>query len=62
MNYVINYIAKKIGAKSYLEIGKGSEESFNQIKVDYKVGVDTNSQRPNTRRHISDEFFLLCNL
>ena len=57
MNYVINYIAKKIGAKSYLEIGKGDEASFNQIEVDYKVGIDTNSQRPNTTQPISDEFF-----
>lgn len=55
---LINYIAKKITAKSYLEIGVfNPEHNYNKIDIPDKVGVDPD---PNAKASIclsSDEYF-----
>lgn len=37
---LLNYLIKKNGLKSYLEIGLGSGENFKTINCEYKQGVD----------------------
>jgi hypothetical protein len=54
---IINAIAKKINAKSYLEIGVDNGVNFEKVNCEYKVGVDPNSQLPNIISMTSDEFF-----
>jgi hypothetical protein len=54
---IINRIAAKIGAESYLEIGVRDGENFKMINCDYKLGVDPD---PNSKALIlqtSDFFF-----
>ena len=43
---VLNYIAKKINAKTYLEIGIDKGENIAQIKVDDRTGVDPGKHCP----------------
>ena len=54
---IINTIARKIGAKSYLEIGVDNGINFNRIECDYKIGVDPNPQIKNILSMTSDYFF-----
>jgi hypothetical protein len=54
---IINAIAKKIDAKSYLEIGVDNGHNFNSIKCNHKVGVDPNPQISNVLAMTSDKFF-----
>lgn len=53
--HLINAIAEKISAKSYLEIGCAGDENFNAVNVEYKVGVDP--LHGGTHRMTSDEYF-----
>lgn len=54
---LINYIAAKIGAKSYLEIGTNNCKNFNAIQVPHKVGVDPDLTSPCSVHKTSDDFF-----
>lgn len=54
---LLNYIAKKINAKSYLEIGTNNGKNFNEIAVAHKVGVDPDLTSLATVHITSDEFF-----
>jgi hypothetical protein len=54
---LLNYIAAKIGAKSYLEIGTNNCRNFNAIQVAHKVGVDPDLNSPCSIHKTSDEFF-----
>ena len=54
---IINSIAKKINAQSYLEIGTREGKNFDAIDIEYKVGVDPDPQAKATFRCTSDEFF-----
>lgn len=57
---IINAIAKKIKAKTYLEIGiNDPTKNFDLVKVDHKVGVDPFPKLPrqNVFRMTSDDFF-----
>lgn len=54
---LINYIAAKIGAKSYLEIGTNNCKNFNEIQVAHKVGVDPDLTSPCSVHKTSDDFF-----
>jgi len=58
---IINHLAKKISAKSYLEIGvRLHSENFDRINIDYKVGVDPCVEffdREPTYKLTSDDFF-----
>jgi hypothetical protein len=48
----------KIGAKSYLEIGiNNPDNNFNQIKCQFKIGVDPNPNSKASFTGTSDEFF-----
>lgn len=54
---LLNYIAAKIGAKSYLEIGTNNCKNFNAIQVAHKVGVDPDLASPCAIHKTSDQFF-----
>jgi len=54
---LLNFIASKIGAKSYLEIGTNNGKNFNSIAVAHKVGVDPDLTAVATVHKTSDEFF-----
>lgn len=54
---LLNYIARKINAKSYLEIGVANGRNFNQIAVAHKVGVDPDLNTMSTVHKTSDDFF-----
>lgn len=56
---IINSIAKKINAQSYLEIGTREGKNFDAIDIEYKVGVDPDPQAKGTYCITSDEFFNL---
>lgn len=53
---LINDIANKINAKSYLEIGCCTNVNFDNVRIEHKIGVDPNSG--GTHRMTSDEFFV----
>lgn len=62
----LNYIASRSGAKTYLEIGVKEGETFLNLDLPFKVGVDPDfkfdwQKRKNNNTHlvpkISDEFF-----
>ena len=55
--YIINYIAKKIDAKNYLEIGVDSCVNFNNVNIENKIGVDPNPQQSGITQLTSDNFF-----
>lgn len=58
---IINRLAKKISAKSYLEIGvRIHSENFDKINIDHKVGVDPCLEAFDiepTYKLTSDDFF-----
>lgn len=54
---LINTIALKIQAKSYLEIGTNNCKNFNSIFVIHKVGVDPDLTSPCCVHKTSDDFF-----
>lgn len=55
--YIINYLANKIKAKTYLEIGVDQGISFKDINIEHKVGVDPYSPYPGVIKEESDTFF-----
>ena len=55
--YIINYLADKIKAKKYLEIGVDQGISFKDINIEHKVGVDPYSPYPGVIKEESDTFF-----
>jgi hypothetical protein len=60
---LLNFIAEKIGAKKYLEIGVfNPEHNFNQIEVPQKIGVDPDPSANATVKSTSDEFFKISKL
>lgn len=54
---IINLLASKIAAKSYLEIGIDNGENFKKIAVSQKISVDPNQQSPAIYHLTSDEYF-----
>jgi hypothetical protein len=63
---IINHLAKKINAKTYLEIGvRDHTQNFDKITVQHKVGVDPDTERKCDRdptyKITSDQFFLTNN-
>lgn len=55
---LINYIAKKIGAKAYLEIGTyNKDHNFNRIKIAGKICVDPDPNAQATHVLTSDDYF-----
>lgn len=54
---IINAIAKKINATSYLEIGTREGKNFNAIDIEYKAGVDPDENAKANFHCTSDEFF-----
>jgi hypothetical protein len=54
---IINNLAKKINAKTYLEIGVFKGYVFNNVAVDHKCGVDPNPFCVATIYTTSDLFF-----
>lgn len=55
---LINYIIDKKKYTSYLELGLGERrETFDNIKCDYKIGVDNNPNTHPTHLLTTDEFF-----
>ena len=56
---IINHLAKKIRAQSYLEIGVWNGVNFQNIAVPYKIGVDPDPESPATLKLTSDDFFAL---
>ncbi len=58
---LINYYAKQIGAKSYLEIGVQTGLTFRDVDIDHKVGVDPDPLSKATIHTTSDLFFSLNN-
>lgn len=57
---IINLYAKKIKAKSYLEIGVNSvNQNFNRVDIVHKIGVDSGAEGIFEATHImtSDEYF-----
>lgn len=57
---LLNYIAEKINAQSYLEVGTFNiDHNFNKIRVDKKVCVDPDPNAKATVLATSDEYFNL---
>jgi len=57
---ILNLIAEKIKATSYLEIGvQNTANNFDKIKVQDKIGVDPNVQNSKILPITSDAFFRL---
>jgi len=54
---ILNILAKKINAQTYLEIGVDNGISFEKIKVSHRIGVDPNKSSPATYHMTSDEYF-----
>lgn len=55
---LLNYLAKMINAKYYLEIGVLNVlNNFKQINVEFKEGVDPTVDHPAISKMTSDEFF-----
>lgn len=54
---LLNYIAKKIGAQTYLEIGVSNGKNFSQIECDIKIGVDPDPSSEASQKITSDKFF-----
>lgn len=56
---LLQYLAGKINAKTYLEIGVSNPvNNFDKIPVAHKVGVDPNPKAQATYCMTSDEYFL----
>lgn len=58
---IINHIAKKIRAKTYLEIGVWNGVNFQNVSVPYKIGVDPDPESAATLHLTSDDFFDMNN-
>jgi hypothetical protein len=56
--YIINYLAKKINAKKYLEIGIDQRATFDNVDIPFKVGVDPYVESPGIIQQTSDDFFM----
>lgn len=56
---LINYLGKKIQAKTYLEIGVKIGSTFNKVNIKEKIGVDTNPRFDSNQviKLTSDKFF-----
>lgn len=59
---IINYLAKRINAKTYLEIGvRNHKMNYDKIDIEHKVGVDPDVElqcdRDPTYKITSDEYF-----
>ena len=54
---IIQFLIDKCNAKKYLEVGVQGGYVFNNIKCDYKVGVDPDQSSKATLFITSDEFF-----
>lgn len=55
---LLNLIAEKINAESYLEIGVfNPDHNFNKIVCNFKYGIDPNVAYENVFQGTSDEFF-----
>lgn len=54
---LINFIASKIKALSYLEIGTNNCRNFEAINIKNKIGVDPDKSSPCANHVTSDEFF-----
>ena len=54
---VLNRIASNIGAEHYLEIGVQGGETFRNVAVSHKVGVDPTTSSAATIHEPSDKFF-----
>lgn len=52
---IVNYCCDLVQAKKYLEIGCATNDCFDKIRVQDKIGVDP--QRGGTHRMTSDEYF-----
>jgi hypothetical protein len=58
---LINLIAQKIDAKTYVEIGVyNPDHNFNKINIENKIGVDPDPNAGATFRGTSDEFFKIA--
>lgn len=55
---LINYIIKKQGYKSYLEIGVGTGKNFRDVKCKEKASVDPDDKVNATYRMTSDDYFM----
>ena len=59
---MINMIAKKIGAKKYLEIGVQTGKTFRAVNIESKTGVDPDPRwQDQTHTMESDHFFKTLN-
>ena len=54
---IINHLAKKNNAASYLEIGVGCASNFTGVNISYKAGIDPKWSPSVTHLMTSDEFF-----
>jgi len=54
---LLNLLARRFEAKSYLEIGVQTGKTFNRVEVDDKVGVDPDPMSEATVLLKSDQFF-----
>ena len=54
---LINRIADRIGARSYLEIGVQAGHAFERVEVDRRVGVDPDPRSAATIHTTSDAYF-----
>lgn len=54
---IINLLAKKIEARTYLEIGVRDGENFHKVNCPRKIGVDPDPNSAATHFMTSDEFF-----
>jgi hypothetical protein len=55
---LLNFLADKIKAKTYLEIGvRSTAQNFDKINVPVKVGVDPAVDDPKVLKMTSDDFF-----
>jgi len=59
---ILNFIAKTIGAKTYLEIGVANGRNFRAIEVNHKIGVDPSPHSLSTHKTTSDAYFQTCDI
>ena len=58
---MINMIAQKIKAKSYLEIGVQTGKTFNNVNIAEKIGVDPDSRWDSQTHLMTSDFFFETN-
>lgn len=54
---VLNYLARSINARSYLEVGVQRGYNLHKIRAPYKIGVDPDPHSAANVKMTSDEFF-----